>query len=152
MKKIILLLITLLLCTSCIKKESNEYKIYEELTKELQKVDKTTENIPLNITIEVSEFNDSLLTYSALIDKDPSGMYEITGLLIHNKKTDNMYPSTGIFDEKISLQSNEEKKGIKLTGYVEKYEDIEFKLLIKYKTENNEERKYYYIYEYSTNN
>ena len=79
-------------------------------------------------------------------------MNDIEALLIHNKVDDNVFPSIGIFDEKISLDDNTDKAGIKLSGYVENINDIEFKLFIKYKNEENIEKKYYYVDKISTNN
>ncbi len=149
MKKIILMLITLILLTGCFKKEENKaYTKYQKLISELQKIKSSSENIPLNIEINVTEYENNILSYTALINKNDTEMNDIEALLIHNIETENEFPSIGIFDEKISLNKKDKEKGIKLTGYVEKNDKIDFKLLIKYKDNKGKTQKYYYTYNY----
>ncbi len=149
MKKIIILFITLILLTGCIKKEeSMELKKYNKYILELKEKEIKEENIPLSIKINVEEYKNNILSYTALIDRNDLVMKNIEAILIHNIETENAFPSTGIFDEKLTLDDSSKEKGIKLTGYVEKQEKIEFRLMIKYKDQNNKEQKYYYKYNY----
>jgi len=81
--------------------------------------------------------------YRAIIDNPKTSIKNIEVLIIHDKYTKDIYPSSGIFDEKYSLipntieKSNNIVKGIILIGYIP-YEgdlgniDVEFKLYLKY--------------------
>ena len=144
-----MLLIIIMLSTGCQDKKIN--KEYEEFIKELKLVDSTSENLPLNITINVSEFSENLLSYTALIDKTSTDMIDIKALLIPNKKTDNSFPSIGIYDNPVTLTSESDEKGIKLVGYVGKYSDIDFKLIITFTNQNKIREKYFYTYNYRQN-
>lgn len=147
MKKIITILIILLTITGC-NKESNEMKTYKSYINELDKINESSENIPFDINIQVEQLEKNYLSYTILIDRKDLQMNNIEAIIIHDKETENIFPSIGIFDEKITLTDEKDKKGIKLTGYVEKYESITFKFMIKYKSEEDIEEKYYYIYNY----
>ena len=147
MKKILVVIISIILLTACYKENNNS--LYNELVEELKSVNSSSEDIPLDIEIEIEKFNDSLYRYSALINKGEESIKEGYALLIHNKKSENAFPSIGIFDDKVSLNN---EKGIKLSGYVEDIENIEFKLLINYINKDKNEVKYYYVEDISTIN
>ena len=135
--------------TACAyKKESNEHQFYMNYINELKEAEESTVDNPLVINIYLEKVNEELYIYTALIDKNNEKMNDVLALLIHNKETENAFPSVGIFDERIDI--TEEEKGLKLTGYVENIEDISFKLLIEYTNELGEQVKYYYIEENPT--
>lgn len=147
MKKLVLMLISLVLLTACYKQKENI--LYNELIKELKNVDKTSEDIKVDIEFEIEKFSDSLYRYSALINKKDETIKDAYAILIHNKKSENAFPSIGVFDDKVSVN---EKKGIKLSGYVEDIENIEFKLLINYINNEGNEVKCYSVEDISTIN
>ena len=141
------MLISLVLLTACYKQKENI--LYNELIKELKNVDKTSEDIKVDIEFEIEKFSDSLYRYSALINKKDETIKDAYAILIHNKKSENAFPSIGVFDDKVSVN---EKKGIKLSGYVEDIENIEFKLLINYINNEGNEVKCYSVEDISTIN
>ena len=71
-------------------------------------------------------------------------------MIYHNKKTKDVYPSIGIFDDKEKLEVGKKPSGIILVGYIKFDGDIsdfkcEIKVLIKYKNKENENKKVYYV-------
>ncbi len=149
MKKMLIIITCTLFLTACAyKKESKEYAIYKNYINELNEIKGSSVNNPLVININIEKISENLFAYTSLINKNKEKMNNVLALLIHNKETENAFPSVGIFDEKVTI-SNEEK-GIKLTGYVENIEDIRFKLLIKYTNDEGKIVKYYYVEENPT--
>lgn len=142
MKKIIVITISLILLSGCtINNESLDK--YNNYIKELKSISVlTTEKLPLDIDVIVEKYDDNLYSYSAIINRNDEEMNEVEALLIHNKETENIFPSLGIFDDKISVK---DKHGIKLSGYVENIENIEFRLMISYINQDNKRLKYYYV-------
>lgn len=141
MKKIIVIILLILLsgCTFYDK----SVNIYKESVQELKNVDiLTVEKSPLDIEITIEKYDDNLYSYSAIINKNNEEMNDVSAILIHNKETENIFPSIGFLDDKISVK---DKHGIKLSGYVENIENIEFRLMISYTNQDNKKLKYYYI-------
>lgn len=147
MKKIILIITILLLITGCYYKANDKTLMYQKYIDELSTVTKTSEDSVLVINIEIEKLDENLYNYRALINKSGT-MKNIEAILLHNKETDDIFPSIGIFDDKITL--SDDKAGVKLAGYIEEIDNIEFKLLIKYTNEENKEVKYYYVEENPT--
>ena len=84
------------------------------------------------------------------IDNPIGTINNIKALAIHNKQTDDVFPSVGIFDSPITLIKGEKPEGIVLVGYIPYTKDIDdfkkeiiLKVLIKYVYENNEYSAYY---------
>jgi len=148
MKKVLVIILTTILLIGCSNKETKQMKIYDDYIEYLESVDKSSKDIPFNVEISVNKITDGLMSYKALIDKEDLTMNDIEAILIHDKKSENAFPSIGIFEDKISLDKNSTEKGVKLNGYIEEQEEVEFKLLIKYKDENKKEKKYVYVYNY----
>ena len=147
MKKIIVIIITMFILSGCTIKNEAQDK-YNEYIEDLKSVEVLTmEKPPIDIDITIEKYDDNLYSYSAIINKNEEEMNEVLALLIHNKETENVFPSIGIFDDKISVK---DKHGIKLSGYVENIENIEFRLVISYTNQNNRRLKYYYVTENPT--
>ena len=142
MKKIIVIIISLVLLSGCnFNNESvNKYKEYIQELKDIEVLN--TEKPPLDIDIIIEKYNDNLYSYSAIINKNEEEMNDVIALLIHNKETENIFPSIGVLDDKISVN---DKQGIKLSGYVENIDNIEFRLMISYTNSEGKKLKYYYI-------
>ena len=93
--------------------------------------------------IYLDKISNTEVMYRAIIDNPKTSIKNIEVLIIHDKYTKDIYPSSGIFDEKYSLipntieKSNNIVKGIILIGYIP-YEgdleniNVEFKLYLKY--------------------
>lgn len=138
----------MLFLSGCKNEESKETIYYKELINELSKVNESSLSIPVNIEIKVEEMPNNFLRYTALLDRNGQVMKDIEAILIHDKETDNVFPSLGIFEDKITLNNESKELGIKLTGYVENGDNINFKFLIKYKNSEEKLKKYYYVYNY----
>ncbi|MBQ6281925.1 MAG: hypothetical protein IJK66_00110 [Bacilli bacterium] len=142
MKKIILLITILLLC-GC-NKDNSALKKYNLYIEEL-KVSEISKEIPFDIVVDISKFTDQEYMYKVIIDNPKEELRDIEALIIHDKYTKDIFPSSGIFDDKYNLIPNNinkdinNVKGIILIGYLPYEEDINitFKLLIKYKDNNN---------------
>lgn len=135
------------LLTAC-NKVSDEYKTYSSYIDELKNVDMSIENEEINVEISVEELTKNYYNYKAIVDRNSNEMNDIEAILIHDKETEDAFPSVGIYEEKISLTKEDKQKGIKLSGYIKDIENITFKLLLKYKDREGNNKKYYYIYKY----
>ena len=74
----------------------------------------------------------------------------ITALAIHDKQTDDVFPSVGIFDDTVTLTEGEKPEGVVLAGYIpytgsidDLKNEITVKVLIKYEYENKKITAYY---------
>ena len=150
MKKILTLLLIILLLTGCsdnkINKEKEKYiKYYNEL----KNVKRSSNNIPFDIEIKYDKITNNEIRYQVIIDKVKKDLEEIEALAIHNKETNDVFPSIGIFDDKQNLEVNKKPSGIILVGYIDyegRVEDFKcnIKVLVKYKT-NKKAYKVYYV-------
>lgn len=150
-KKIVIFLsLIILLCGCTDDKIAKEKKIYDKYIKELKEVNESSKDYPFNIEIKYDKLVDGIYRYQVIIDSALEDIYDIEAIAIHNKKTDDVYPSIGIFDEKESLEVNKKPSGIILVGYIDSDKKIDesnckIKLLIKYKNKNNKQKSVYYV-------
>lgn len=145
-KKISLFLLMLLLFTGC-GKLSAEDKLYKQYVEQLQEQEEFDQDFPFHITINIEKLTEYEITYHLVIDNFKEDIRSIQALVIHDQKTEDVYPSVGIFEDKIDLVK-EKKKGILLVGYIDYKEDIEdfhgtFKARITYEQEGQKITKYY---------
>ena len=149
MKKIILVLILLIVILTGCSKESNEYKIYKNYIKELNESKIVSSDIPFDIEVYTEKIIDNEITYRVIIDNPKEDIKNIEAIIIHDKYTEDIFPSTGIFDDKLNLipetidKDKNYVKGIILTGYIPFEGDINdlnatFKVLVKYTDKFNE--------------
>ena len=140
-----------ILLTGCINnKISEEKQLYLDYIKELKTVDQSSENIPFDIEVKFDKLIDNEVRYQVIIDNVKENIYDIEALAIHNKETNDVFPSIGIFDEKQDLLVNKKPSGVILVGYIGyegRIEDFKckLKLIVKYKTINKKENKVYYV-------
>ncbi len=142
MKKLLLLISILLLC-AC-SSDSIELKKYNSYIKELNTSENSRE-IPFDISIDLNKFTDKEYIYKLIIDNPKEELRDIEVLIVHDKDTNDIFPSSGIFDDKYNLIPNNinkdinNVKGIILIGYLpyEESIDITFKVLFKYKDKYN---------------
>ena len=138
----------IILITGCnTDKTSEEYKIYNNYIKELKENTESSDITTYSINIELKKITDEETMYVLTLDNAKENMYDIEVIVIHNQETNDVFPTSGIFEEKINLtKENEEIKGIQLIGFIDnKIENIEFKAMIKYIDEEDNEKKDYYI-------
>lgn len=156
MKKILVILLVFILtgCNLFIKEEVKETKIEEEkntylkYVKEAKKIEKTSENLPFNIEVKYDKLNDDEVRYQVVIDNPKGEIYDIKAVAVHDKQTDDVFPSTGIFEEPMNLIPDKKPEGIILVGYIPSTESTdefkcEIKVIIEYIYENNTYISYY---------
>ena len=107
-------------------------------------------NIPFDIEVYTEKIIDNEITYRVIIDNPKEDIKNIEAIIIHDKYTEDIFPSTGIFDDKLNLipetidKDKNYVKGIILTGYIPFKADINdlnatFKVLVKYTDKFNVE-------------
>lgn len=152
MKKIIIvLLISIILLTGCSdKKLVEEKETYIKYIQNLKKVTKSTKDIPFEIEVKYDKLTNDEVRYQVIIDGVKEDIKNIEAIVIHNKQTNDVFPSIGIFDEKQDLLKDKKPSGVILVGYIDYQGDIKdfkckIKLLVKYETENKKSHKVYYV-------
>ena len=113
--------------------------IYDTYVKALEENENISLDIPFDIEFYIDSVNENRLIYQVIIDNPQIDASNVKALVIHNGKTDDIFPSVGIVDNPINLNF---EKGIILLGYANKVENLVFKVLI-------EVDDYQYIYRYN---
>ena len=117
------------------KKENEGNKdTYIKYVQELKKEEESSENLPFDVNVEYVK----------------GTVKNITALAIHDKQTDDVFPSVGIFDDAVTLNEGEKPEGVVLAGYIpytgsidDLKNEITVKVLIKYEYENKKITAYY---------
>ncbi len=152
MKKLItILLISIILLTGCTdKKVVKEKEKYIKYIQELKSINKTTKDVPFDVEVRFDKLTNDEVRYQIIIDNVKEDLCDIEAIVIHNKQTNDIFPSIGIFDDKENLLKDKKPSGIILVGYIDYQKDIEdfkckLKLLVKYKTKDKKAHKVYYV-------
>lgn len=145
MKKILIILLLMLLC-GC---SSSEKNIYLDYINELKEVKTSSKSYPFSIEVKYDKIIDREVRYQVILDNVKEDITDIEMICYHDKKTSDIYPSMGIFDDKESLYKDKKPSGLILVGYIPYKKDIDnfhitMKVLIKYKI-NNKEYKIHYV-------
>lgn len=125
-----------------------EKEMYIKYVQKLKKVDISTEELQFDINITYDKLDDEEIRYQVVIDNPKMDIKNIKALAIHNKQTDDIFPSIGIFDEGANLIKDSDESGIILVGYIP-YEgsiedfECEIKVLISYEIEEKVVTDYY---------
>lgn len=153
MKKLIKKNITFLICifalfgcTNKTKLEKDNYLVFKEELLEQENFT-SKEELPFDLNISVDKINEEEVSYRAIIDNPKENMNNITALLVHDYINEEIFPSIGIFDDKINLiVGNNEIKGINLVGYIktEKELNLNLRLYVEYDNDLGEIKKIYY--------
>lgn len=164
MKRVsVILAIIIIFCASCTiinnndnnkndstetTKNEKEKNIYLDYVKELKSVEEGDLELPFEISVDYNLVSGEGVRYQITIDNPKEEVTNLQALAIHNKQTDDIFPSIGIFDDKVNLITGEKPEGIILVGYIpyEGYIDdfeCEIKVLLKYKINDNIEKRYY---------
>ena len=157
MKKVGMIVVIILILCGCTSKIDEDQLIYNGYVEEMKeiKTDTTSEDI-VNVEIELEEETDGEITYRVTIDQPKEEMKDIEAMVYHTEKTDDIYPTIGVFDKKLNLipglKDNKDNnvKGIVLGGFIKTRKSIEqfhptFKIMILYNNKENERKKIYYI-------
>ncbi len=152
MKKVLLiLLMSVVLLTGCTdQKLVKEKEKYVSYIQDLKKVNKSTKGLPFDIETRYDKLTNNEVRYQVILDNVKENIYDIEAIVIHNKQTNDVFPSIGIFDEKQNLLKDKKPSGVILVGYIDYQQDIrnfscKLKVLIKYKTNNKKTHKVYYV-------
>lgn len=152
-----LILILLLFVTGCSNNVINEEKIvYNSYIKELKSSTKINDYIPFDINIYCDKIVETEVMYRVIIDNPKVPIRDIEAIVIHSSSTADIFPTTGIFEEKYSLIPNvinEKSKyveGIVLVGYIPYTKEIEsfnteFKVMVKYVDDEDVEHTIIYL-------
>lgn len=129
------------------KNIETEKDIYIKNVKKLKKVKESTKDIPFNVEIKFEKMDDEV-RYQVIIDNPISEIKNINALAVHNKQTEDIFPSVGIFDKKVNLIPDEKPSGVILVGYFPYKGEIEnlkiqMKVLINYKIDGKTYTSYY---------
>lgn len=133
------------------KKENEGNKdTYIKYVQELKKEEESSENLPFDVNVEYTKENDNEIRFEVSIDNVKETVKNITALAIHDKQTDDVFPSVGIFDDAVTLTEGEKPEGVVLAGYIpytgsidDLKNEITVKVLIKYEYENKKITAYY---------
>ncbi len=151
MKKLFLILIILLLVGCSNQKENLYYQYVEDVNKCVYFIN---EEYPFNIDIALERLNDDYIMYSLYIDNSNEDLYDIKAMIIHDYETNDVFPSSGLYEEPLDLITNTKSsdyiKGIILSGYIETKENIEdlnitFRALIKARSKLGYYKEYCYV-------
>lgn len=156
MKKVLVILLVFVFagCNLFTKDEIKENKVekernaYIKYVKNVKKIEKSSENLPFNIEVKYDKLKDEEVRYQVVIDNPKGEIYDIKAVAVHDKQTDDIFPSTGIFEEPMNLLPNNKPEGIILVGYIpyagliDNFE-CEIKVIIEYTYENKKHISYY---------
>ena len=123
MKKILIVLfVFIFILTGCTsqkvsRKNEKEKKVYIKYIQKVKKVKESSSDLPFTVEIKYDKV-DSELRYQVIIDNPTNEIKDISAIAVHNKQTDNVFPSVGIFDKKVNLIPNKKPSGVILVGYV----------------------------------
>jgi len=131
----LLLLIPLLFINGC-SKEDSKSKEYNNAVKKLSNVETFDTNYPFDIILATEDVGNET-RYTITLNNPKEDLYDVSMLVIHNVKTDNIFPSVGIVDDKVNLMTSSGKKGIILVGYIPINSNPTYKLMVNYNNKTN---------------
>lgn len=155
MKRILIILVLFL--TAC---RSSQELAYYQFVSDLEEVNRSSEAIPFDVAISVNKLTDMEFQYNVIIDQPNHDIKDMSVLVVHNAKTDSIFPSIGIVDKKVDLVTsnvdvnNNLVKGIALVGYlpIDTDPDITFKVRVEYNDKQNKKNTVYYVHEMTISN
>ena len=151
MKKFIILMLVFASLTGCTQSEFEEEKeIYKNYARKLENADDKDFNnkLPFDVKVYFQQIVEGEIIYRVIIDNPRKIARNIKVMAIHDYETNDIFPTSGIFDEPLSLIPNVVNlgsnyvKGIVLVGYIDTAKplenfDAEVRLLIVYEDEND---------------
>lgn len=155
MKKILGVVFSIFLLSACSNNLTNEEKIYNDYVFDLKKSVNYDSNLPFDLEVYVDKIIETEVMYRVIIDNPKVPLRNIEALVIHDKYTEDIFPSSGVFETKLNLipgvinKKSNYVEGIILAGYIPFDDDIKnlnatFKLLFKY--EDDEGKVHTIIY------
>lgn len=134
--------------TDSVKNVEKNKDIYIKYVQKLKNVDKSSSNLPFDVSVTYEKLDEEEIRYEVTIDNPKEEVKNIKALAVHNRQTDDVFPSIGIFDDPIDLKQDSSSKGIILVGYIPYEGNIdefqcEMKIIITYKIGENTITSYY---------
>ena len=147
MKKILWIILLSLLLSGCSNKYTNEEIVYNNYVNDLKKTTQYNYVIPFDLEVYVDKIIETEVMYRVIIDNPKVSLRNIEALVIHDKHSEDIFPSSGIFESKLNLipgvinKSSNYVEGIILAGYIPFEGDIKnlnakFKILFKYEDDD----------------
>jgi hypothetical protein len=160
MKKLFLLGLLLFLITGCFNsKIDKEKKLYNNYISELESIKNNSfnNNLPFDINVYLDKIDTEEIMYRVIIDNPKEDINNIEAIAIHNYQTKDIFPTSGIFDDKLNLipnkidKDNNIVKGIILIGYIPFNKSIDgfdgtIKVLVAYEDKDSVKHKVYFKY------
>lgn len=151
MKKIFILLFSLILITGCENEEEatkNEYIAMKNQT--FDESNYKEDSLPVEIVTTIERIDEEAVNYKTIITNPTENMHNVKVLLVHNYYNEDIFPSIGVFDEPQELLVDNEDKNelvlkdtIKTTTNISKL-NLELKMLIEYTDDSGEKKDIYY--------
>ncbi|MDO5568886.1 MAG: hypothetical protein Q4G04_02080 [bacterium] len=145
MKKVVIIILLALTLVGCQTNSSEVDKTqYLEYKKQINETSEFLDisALPFTTNAIVTKISDEMISYAITISNPQINLNNISALLIHNQFTEELYPSVGLFNEKLNLLlTSDSMNSFVLVGYLETMEeslDIEFKLLFNYVNDNGQ--------------
>ena len=149
-KIIVIYILCIFFLVGCENKEENIKNDYITMKNNVIEEEEYTkaEDLPLDIIVDINR-EEELIKYKITLKNPKETMKDIVALVVHNHYSENLFPSVGIFDEKKELLVTDKNKTIELEDTIDTTKDIsklnlELKIWIKYKNEQNEEKEVLY--------
>ena len=149
-KIIVIYILCIFFLVGCENKEENIKNDYITMKNNVIEEEEYTkaEDLPLDIIVDINR-EEELIKYKITLKNPKETMKDIVALVVHNHYSENLFPSVGIFDEKKELLVTDKDKTIELEDTIDTTKDIsklnlELKIWLKYKNEQNEEKEVLY--------
>lgn len=159
-KQIIIIIISMLLLIGCTTNSYKEEKeLYNHFINDLMKakLEDFSDDLPFNLNVYFDKVSDSEITYRIIIDEPKIIMNNIKVIAIHDQKTNDIFPTIGIFDQPLNLIPGDidltlnKVGGIILVGYIPyqgKLEDFKcnIKVLLEFEDESSHLNRLFYLF------
>lgn len=146
MKKLILLICFLMLCSACQQTEyDSQFDVYQKIKENLIQCQDFDKEYPFQIQLIFNKLKQKY-RYDLIIDQPQIDMYEIQALAYANEDDKQTCPAIGIFDDepfhlKINYINKAENfyKGIQLSGECDNMQNV--KVYVSYYTNESKTKK-----------
>jgi hypothetical protein len=153
-----MIIVCCLLLTSCTHNiYDKQLDQYNRLVSELKNTHQISTDIPFDINAYFEKITDDEVTYRVIIDNPRKDIRNIKAVVVHDHKTNDIYPTSGIFESPLNLVpdvvdiTNNYAKGVILVGYIDYNDNIDdfkitIKVLVQYEDSNGDSHDIYYEY------
>lgn len=153
MKKICIFALFILAFLGGCEKKDSSLVAYEDCVNRLKEQKDFNSSEGFSAKVSIQKITDDEIQYQFILDEVEFEMYDIQALIIHNKKTEDIFPSLGFFDNPAILLPNSDPQGIILVGYLpftlteEEFEG-EFKVYLAYTNSEGIQKELFLLFPY----